>query len=250
MTVIELLVDFHKNAERQGPGSVKETLRALEFIEISKRKDLRIADIGCGTGGQTMTLAQHTDGPITAVDLFPEFLEKLNQKAKELGLQGRITTVEKSMEVLPFDKGSLDIIWSEGAIYNMGFEAGIKAWKDYLKAGGYLSVSEATWITHSRPKEIEDFWKREYAEIDTASNKIRILEENGYSPVGYFYLSPDSWIDYYYRPMEERCAAFLERHGNSPAARNIVEEHREEIRIYQQYKDYFSYGFYIARKIG
>ncbi|MCK5678024.1 MAG: hypothetical protein KAH72_06075, partial [Flavobacteriaceae bacterium] len=135
------------------------------------------------------------------------------------------------------------------AIYNIGFEAGIKNWKKYLKSGGYLGVSEITWITNTRPKEIEEFWNEEYPEIDTASNKIKILEDNGYSLVGYFILSQNSWIDNYYKPMQKRFSAFNEKHNNSKLARNIVEEHKEEIRIYQKYKDYYSYGFYIAKKI-
>lgn len=248
MTELELLVDFHKDAERQGPGSSEETIRALELIEI-KGPDIKIADIGCGSGGQTITLAQNIKGQITAVDLFSEFLEGLNQKSKELGLQDRVKTVERSMEDLPFDMESFDIIWSEGAIYNLGFETGIKKWKDYLKPNGYLSVSEVTWITNSRPKEIEEYWNKEYPEIDTASNKIRILEENGYTVVGFFILSQNSWLDNYYKPMEKWFPAFLEKHKNSEMARNIVEEHKDEIRKYQKYKDYYSYGFYIARKI-
>mgnify|MGYP006308078833 FL=1 len=31
---------------------------------------LKVADIGCGTGGQTITLAKNLNGPIAAVDLF------------------------------------------------------------------------------------------------------------------------------------------------------------------------------------
>jgi len=249
MTELELLVDFHKNNERQGPGSSHETLQALNFMNISNDQKLVVADIGCGSGGQTITLAKNIEGQITAVDLFPDFLDELNLKAQELGFQEKIKTVEKSMEDLPFDNDELDIIWSEGAIYNIGFEAGIKKWKNYLKSGGYLGVSEVTWTTHSRPKEIEEYWNEEYLEIDTASNKIRILEKNGYSPVGYFILSQNSWIDNYYKPIEKRFSPFLEKHNNSEMARNIVEEHKEEIRIYKKYKDYYSYGFYIAKKI-
>jgi len=249
MTEIELMVDFHKDADRQGPGSYYETIKALELIGIGKDVDLKIADIGCGSGGQTITLAQNIEGQISAVDLFPDFLGKLNTKAKELGLQDKITTLEKSMEELPFESEELDIIWSEGAIYNIGFETGIKKWKNYLKVGGYLAVSEITWITNSRPKEIEEYWNKEYPEIDTASNKIRILEENGYSPVGHFILSQNSWLDNYYKPMEKRFSDFLEKHNNSEMARNIVEEQKEEIRKYKKYKDYYSYGFYIAKKI-
>jgi len=248
MTELELLVDFHKDAERQGPGSPFETIKALGFININKGLKLKIADIGCGSGAQTITLAQNIDGQITAVDLFPEFLDKLKLRSEELGIKGRITTLKKSMEDLPFDNEEFDIIWSEGAIYNMGFEAGIKKWKNYLKPGGYLGVTEITWTTNSRPKEIEGYWNKEYPEIDTASNKIRILEENGYSSVGYFILSQNSWIDNYYNPIEKRFSAFLEKYNNSEMARNIVEEHKEEIRKYQKYKDYYSYGFYIAKK--
>ncbi len=249
MTELELLVDFYKNTERQGPGSSLETIKALDFMNISKDQKLKIADIGCGSGGQTITLAQNIEGQITAVDLFPDFLDELNLKAEKLGFQERINTVEKSMEDLPFGNDELDIIWSEGAIYNIGFEAGIKKWKNYLKSGGFLAVSEITWITNSRPQEIEEFWNEEYPEIDTASNKIRILEENGYSPVGYFILSQNSWIDNYYKPLEKRFSAFLEKHNNSEMARNIVEGQKEEIRKYHKYKDYYSYGFYIAKKI-
>lgn len=249
MTELELLVDFHKDGERQGPGSSKETVRALELIDIYKRVNLRIADIGCGTGEQTITLAQNIQGEITAVDLFPEFLDQLNIRAKKLGLQYKIKTVEASMEDLPFKDEAFDIIWSEGAIYNMGFENGIKKWQKYLKPGGYLAASEITWLTNSRPKEIEKFWINEYPEIDTAAGKIRKLEENGFAPVGYFILSEDSWMENYYKPMERRFSTFLKKHGSSKLARKIVSEHKDEINLYKKYKDYYSYGFYVAKKL-
>ncbi len=108
-------------------------MKALNLIGVDKNYKLKIADIGCGSGAHTIVLAQNTNGQITAVDLFPEFLGKLDNKAKELGLHNRIKILEKSMEDLPFDNEEFDIIWSEGAIYNMGFETGLKEWKNYLK---------------------------------------------------------------------------------------------------------------------
>lgn len=204
MTELELIVDFHKDAQRQGPGSECDTMRALELTGITQKENLKIADIGCGTGSQTIILAQNTNAQIVGVDLFPEFLDKLDDKAKELGLQDRIITLEKSMEDLPFDNDEFDIIWSEGAIYNMGFEAGVKNWKGHLKTGGYLCISEVTWITDSRPEELEAFWMQEYPEVNNASSKIKILESNGLTLAGYFYLNQDSWIKNYYEPMEER----------------------------------------------
>ena len=248
MTELELIIDLHKNSERQGPGSQNETLKALNFMNLPADKKLKVTDLGCGSGGQTITLGQNLNGQITAIDLFPDFLNELNQKSQKLKLTDNIITLEKSMDDLPFKNEELDIIWSEGAIYNVGFENGIKKWKDYLKIGGYLAVSEITWTTNSRPREIEDFWTQHYPEIDLSSNKIKILENNGYTLVGCFYLNQNSWIENYYKPMEERFESFLERNNSTDLAKKIVQEHKVEIDLYNKFKDYYSYGFYVARK--
>jgi len=249
VTEVELLIDFHVNAERQGPGSDEDTKKALGFIDINPEKSLKIADIGCGSGAQTLALAKNLKGSITAIDLFGDFLVKLNERAKILNLENRIFTLEKSMEELPFNEEEYDILWSEGAIYNIGFEFGLKNWRRYLKTGGYIAVSEITWKTKNRPKEIEEHWNNEYPEIDTASEKMKILEDNGFSPVGFFFLPERSWIDNYYSPMEKRFDDFLQKHSNSDAAKAIVEDEKHEIYLYKKYKDYFSYGFYVAKKL-
>ncbi len=248
MTELELIINFHKNSERQGPGSENDTLKALEFINMPTNQELKVADIGCGSGGQTLSLAKNVNGKIIAVDLAPEFLTELDEKAQKLGLENKIVTLETSMDELPFKKGEFDLIWSEGAIYSIGFETGLKKWKDYLKVGGYLAVSDLTWITPSRPKELDDFWKTESPDVDTASNKIKQLESNGYTLVGYFYLSTDSWTNSYYKPMEDRFEAFLTRHDNSELAQKVVNDYKAEIALYLKFKEYYSYGFYIARK--
>ncbi len=248
MTETELIIDLHKNSFRQGPGSEEDTLRALGFLDLPTDQDLKVADIGCGSGGQTITLAKTLNGQITAVDLFPEFLDELNEKSQKLGLTDKIVTLKKSMDDLSFQKDEFDLIWSEGAIYNIGFEKGLKKWKDFLKVGGYLVVSEITWITAARPKEIEEFWTKEYPEIDIASKKIKLLENNGLTLAGYFYLSQNSWIENYYNPMHGRFEAFLKRNHNSELARKVVDDNKAEIELYMKFKDYYSYGFYIARK--
>ena len=56
---VNLICDFFLNTNRQGPGSPEATLKALSFINNLTVQSL-IADLGCGTGGQTMVLAQHT----------------------------------------------------------------------------------------------------------------------------------------------------------------------------------------------
>ena len=246
MTELELIVDLHLATDRQGPGSNADTLNALQFIPNSQNLET-VADLGCGTGGQTLTLAKHLNAQITAVDLFPEFLNQLNTRAYQEGVANQITTLQQSIDELPF-KEDLDLIWSEGAIYNLGFKKGIQIWKDYLKPGGYLAVSEITWITSSRPKVIEDFWNNAYPEISQAKNKIADLEESGYNLMGYFKLSTESWLKTYYEPLEITISAFLDRHKNSDLAKKVAQEQLDEIALFKKYSKYFSYGFYIAQK--
>lgn len=248
MTEFDLLIDLHRGLERQGPGSENDTLKALGSIDFPVGKKIKVADIGCGTGGQTLTLAENIDGHISAVDLFPQFLSELDQRARKRGLNERITCLEQSMDALTFQKDEFDMIWSEGAIYIIGFENGIKQWKNFLKPGGYLAISEITWISNARPKEIEDFWTGEYPEIDTASAKMNVLEGQDFSIVSYFELPPSSWLEHYYQPLEQRFEIFLEDHRNSKLAQKIVDEHKKEIDLYNSFKEYYSYGFYVARK--
>lgn len=55
-------------------------------------------------------------------------------------------------------------------------------------------------------------------------------------------------IDNYYAPAEQRISAFLERHADLPEAAEIVEMERQEAGLYKRYQEWFSYGFYVARK--
>ena len=245
---LRLLIDLHIAAARQGPGSTAETCRAIELSGLSKQRGLKVADIGCGTGASTLTLAEELDAQIVAVDFLADFLGVLRARAARAGLAERIGTVTASMDSLPFKADSLDAIWSEGAIYNIGFEKGVRQWRPFLKTGGILAVSELTWLTASRPADLEAHWRAQYAEVGTASSKLAVLEHNGYAPLGYFVLAESCWLDDYYGPMRQSFPAFLARHGGSDAAKALVAAEELEIALYERYRAFVGYGFYVARK--
>jgi SAM-dependent methyltransferase len=248
-TLFSLMVDLHRDGDRQGPGSDDETRRALELTRLGKTDELNVADIGCGTGASTLVLAdQLSCSQITAVDLFPEFLEILQHRADAAGCLKRIETRAESMDSLSLAAESLDLIWSEGAMYNIGFRRGLEAWRPFLKPGGLLAVSEITWLRPNPPQEILQHWNSEYSEIATAAEKIVTIESIGFDLVGYFVLPERCWIDNYYEPTEARISAFLERHADNPDASQIVEMERHEAELYRRYKKWFSYGFYVIRK--
>jgi SAM-dependent methyltransferase len=245
---LTLICDYFSHLERQGPGSPEVTMKALSFIENLNDKS-RIADIGCGSGGQTMALAQNAPGSIVGIDLFPIFIDLFNRNAAKLHLQDRVKGVVASMENLPFQEEELDLIWSEGAIYNIGFQRGLHEWRKFLKLGAYLAVSEASWFTEERPAEINDFWKAEYPEIDTIPNKVAQMQKAGYVPVATFILPDHCWTEHFYEPQVEAQRVFLEKNAGNKAAEHLIKNQQHEAQLHCKYKDYYGYVFYIGKKI-
>ena len=131
-----LICEYFSSLHRQGPGSEAATRRALSFLP-PLGEDATVADVGCGTGAATMVLAAHTEAQIIAVDLFGDFLRRLRSTAAEQGVAERITTAEADMAAMPIAPNSVDVLWAEGSIYNVGFDRGINLWRPLLKSGGY-----------------------------------------------------------------------------------------------------------------
>lgn len=248
MNEIELLIDLHKYNPRQGPGSTADTFKALQLLPEIPKENWHIADIGCGTGAQSLDLARFTGAEIIAVDLFSEFTQELETRAKAQGLAAKIKTLTADMNSLPLQTESFDLIWSEGAIYSMGFENGLSKWRPFLKEGAFIALSEITWLKSERPSELESLWKEEYPEIGTAEDKIAALTRQGFNYISHFILEPSAWINEYYQPLMASIPAFLERHGDSPSAKAVAKANREEYEQYLKYQEYYSYGFYLARK--
>jgi SAM-dependent methyltransferase len=244
----KLICDYYSLLERQGPGSPEVTVKALGFTGNLTDRSV-IADIGCGTGGQTMILAENTKGAITGIDLFPAFIDLFTMNAGKRNLQDRVKGVVGSMDDLPFQSEELDLIWSEGAIYNIGFERGLREWKKYLKSGGYIAVTDASWFTEERPDEINAFWQDAYPEIDTISNKIARMQENGYIPVACFILPENCWTEHFFDPQVESQKIFLEKYEGNQTAAELVANQRHEAQLYSRYKEYYGYVFYIGKKM-
>ncbi|HBG41767.1 MAG TPA: SAM-dependent methyltransferase [Porphyromonadaceae bacterium] len=242
------ICEFFLNTERQGPGSPEATLKALSLIDNLTDQSL-IADIGCGTGGQTIVLAQHAPGQITGFDLFPAFIDRFNADAMKLNLQDRVKGIVRSMDNLPFQNEVLDLIWCEGAIYNIGFERGLNEWRKFLKPEGYIAVTESSWFTNERPAEIENYCMPHFPEMDTISNKVARIQKAGYMPVATFILPENCWTEHYYAPLVKAQKMFLNKYAGDKIAEEFVAFQRYDAKIYRKYKEFYGYVFYIAKKI-
>lgn len=246
---IHLICEYFSNIDRQGPGSPEVTIKALSFIDPPLSKKSRLADIGCGTGGQTMVLAKHTTGHIVGIDLFPLFIDLFNTNATELNLQERVKGIVGSMDQLPFEREEYDVIWSEGAIYNIGFERGLKEWKEYIKPGGYIALTEVSWFTDERPAEIDEFWMDAYPQIDTIPHKLAQMQKAGYLPVATFILPESCWTEHFYAPQLQVQEDFLLKYPGNKTVEDFIANQRHETLLYHKYKDYYGYVFFIGKKL-
>lgn len=244
---LNIIREFFSTSERQGPGSPEETLKALSFIEGLTDMS-KIADVGCGKGVQTIVLGQNTPCEITGVDIFADYVNLLNHKAQINNLKEKVKGVVGNMEKLPFQEREFDLIWSEGAIYNIGFERGISEWRKFLKQGGYIVVSENTWFTNERPAEIQDFWERAYPEIDTIPNKISQMQNAGYLPIATFIMPETSWLDYYSWQASRR-EYFLEKYKGNKAVEQFVASQQYEADLYCKYNAFYGFAFFIGKRI-
>lgn len=222
--------------------------KVLGFLEDRERIS-RIADLGCGTGGQTLLLARHLPGTITGLDLIPDFIDVLCRNVKKSGLEDRVHGIVGSMEELPFEKHSLDLIWSEGAIDNIGFEKGLSHWREFLKKGGYVAVSCPSWLTGERPAAVERFWSDAGSRLDPIGTNLEIMCNCGYQFIAAFALPEQCWTENYLIPREAAVGRLMEKYAGDETVAAYAAENRYEAELYAKYHSHYGYVFYIGRVI-
>lgn len=243
---MDFFFEIHKDLPREGPGDSDSTRKAYRKLNALPEPPL-ILDIGCGPGVQTMDLAEVSEGIIHAVDTHQPFLDVLQKKVNDAGLQDRITLHNQSMKDLKFPSASFDLIWSEGAIYIMGFEKGLRYWKSFLKPQGYIAVTELSWLKPDPPREAKEFWEKAYPDMKTLEENLNTIYDCGYFLTDYFALPTTSWTEEYYKPMLNRINLLREQYKSDPQKQAYLDEEQVEIDIYNKYSDYYGYVFYIMQ---
>ncbi|HEY4440647.1 MAG TPA: methyltransferase domain-containing protein [Candidatus Elarobacter sp.] len=242
----ELFFALHDGLPREGPGDDALTVRAFRGLgSLPPRPAL--LDVGCGPGAQTVTLAS-LGADVVAVDVHEPFLRETERRAGERGVADRVRTVRASMTDLPFGDGAFDVVWSEGAIYLMGFGAGLRAWRRVLRPGGAIAVSELTWIARDPPAEAKRFWDAAYPAMTTVEANRRALAESGYTPLAELVFPVTAWFANYYDPLERRIAMLRERHAREPDAQAWLDEQQAEIDLARRCGDAYAYVFYLGRR--
>jgi SAM-dependent methyltransferase len=247
MENMKFFYELYEGLPRCGPGNTESTQKAYaEITDIRENAD--ILDIGCGPGVQTLELARLSSGNIIALDNHRPFLDKLLAAAREQDLENHIRVLCQSMLEMSFEDESFDVVWSEGALYFMGFRNGLKKCHNLLKPGGYAAVSEAVYLQSDLPNAVSDFWQSEYPDISDIDGKIADISRENFRLYAHFTLPESAWLESFYLPMEKQIAAMHEKYPNNEEAKNVLNEAQREIDFYREYSKYYGYEFFVMQK--
>ncbi len=248
--MIEDLPEFfwtiHSGLPREGPGDNKSTRKAYMMLRDLPEKP-RILDIGCGPGMQTIELAKLSGGQIVALDVHEPFLEQLKKTIQREDVTDVVEPVKGDMFNLEYADGSFDVVWSEGAIFVIGFEKGLQEWRRLLAPKGYVVVSELTWLQHDVPDEVKEYMRRTYPAIKTVDENIEVVQKSGYRLIDSFVLPVKSWWDNYYGPIEAKLPSLKARYGGDKEAMQVINMQEIESDMFRKYSDYYGYVFYIMQ---
>lgn len=246
--IMPLFMEIHSDNPREGPGSRDSTARAYRLLtDLPSQPD--ILDVGCGPGMQTLDLAGLTRGHITAVDNWPSYIDVLKKRIADRHLESRVRAMPGDMTTLDFAPDRFDLIWSEGAIYIMGFEQGLRQWRNLLKPGGYIAVSELTWLVENPPEAVRAFWSEGYPAMKTIDDNLAIIKACGYQPTGHFTLPASDWWQDYYNSIAAKLPIFRKKHHGNPAAQAVADMEQAEMALYRKYADAYGYVFYTMRRV-
>lgn len=241
-----LFLEVYGTLPRAGPGGGEHTMRALRSVPGPMPRS--VLDLGCGPGAQTVTLASAlSEASVVAVDVLPSMVEEANRRFAAAGLGDRVVAVVGDMAAPPVEPGSQDLIWSEGAIYNVGVAEGLDAWRHLLRPGGSVAFTEPVWLVANPPGEISDWWEVEYPSItDRAGVEARITAASCRT-VASFVLPASAWWTEYYEPMQDRIAALRRRLPGDPVAREVAAAAEHEIDLFRRFAACYSYEFFVVQ---
>jgi len=240
----DALFRLFEGLPRQGPGSDDATRAALRRLGALPAAP-RGLDLGCGGGRSTLALAADLRTKVIAVDRHRPFLDQLEAAAGERGLGDLIETRCADMADPGVPAGSIDLLWSEGAIYLLGFERGLRLWRPLLAPGARVAVSECSWLRTDPPAAAAAFFSEGYPGMATVEGNLARARAAGFEPIDHITLPPEAWWDEYYIPLEQRMARLAP--AADPELAATIAETRREIDLYRNCGDSYGYVFYLLR---
>lgn len=205
---------------------LKYTRKAFRMLPWQDKP--RILDVGCGSGVPTIELARLSNGEVTGLDIDEALLNILRGKIEKEGVSDRVKTMKCSILDMEFPDESFDIIWSEGSVFTIGFEKGLRQWKRFLKPGGFI-------VVHDEQGAIEE--------------KLQKISSCGYQLLGYFLLDEDVWWTEYFAPLQKLIEQTQAKCADDSQVIEGLRRGQWEIDTFKQNPALNSSAFFIMRKM-
>ncbi|MGJ8545226.1 MAG: class I SAM-dependent methyltransferase [Sulfitobacter sp.] len=235
-TDLDAFFTLHRDLPREGPGAPADVAYAAGLAGLAETA--RIADVGCGPGGDIAALlAAAPRGHVTALDKTPHFVEAARSNWAE---DDRVTVLRADMARIA---NSYDLIWCAGAVYFLGVTEALSAWRRALNPGGVIAFSEACWRTDSPSPRAAALWSSSPAMSDQAGMNTRIAAA-GYEVLGQRFISDAAW-EAYYTPLDARIAAL--RPGADAALSAVLDAAEEEAACWRAQGSDFGYLLSVVR---
>lgn len=243
---IRALIKLHRGLERQGPGDTDVSNQIIsQLTELPPSPS--IADIGCGAGAGALLLASRYRSKVRAVDFSREFLSELEERAIQQGLEHLIETIECDMGSLDWEPESIDLLWSEGAAYNITFEGALKAWRPLMSANGIAVISEMNYFTNEVPEPVVIYMQNAYPAIRTEPENSEIIRSSGFEVLGIHRLPSKAWWNNYYEPLRKNIISL--KNSKDSVMQSVISETEEEMKFFEEYEKFYGYSFYIMRAV-
>lgn len=228
---MEAFFKLHRDLPREGPGEAADVAWVSGLLGLSGTA--RIADVACGPGGDIAALLEAApQGHVTALDKTPHFVDAARET---WGEDHRVTVLKADMKVIA---NPYDLIWCAGAVYFMGVETALRAWRKSLLPQGAIAFSEACWFTDTPSERAKKLWSKEYPTMTNEAGITAQIVAAGYRVIGQQRLGDAAW-EAYFTPLEARMAAL--REDADAALSAVLNEAAEEIACWRAHRDEFGY---------
>ena len=165
----------------------------------------------------------------------------------QLGLDDRIRPVATDFANIDEPAASFDLVWSEGALYNVGMTDGLKICRNLLRPGGHLVFTDAVWQTDAPPPEVKELFDAEYPTMGRATDVADSIARAGFTLIDHFTLPDEAWWDDFYTPMLRRIDELRSRHQGDAEALATLDELAAEPTMHEANSKHYAYEFFVAR---
>lgn len=226
---------LHQGLEREGPGEPADIAWVADLVDLAP--NARICDAACGPGADVLTWLNHApEGHVTAIDAHKPFIDELHGR---IGPHPQVTAYVGNMAKL---KGPFDLIWCAGAVYFLGIEKALNAWRPCLTKGGAIAFSEPCFFVDQPSDAALAYWE-DYATMGEAGIRSRIRAA-GYEVVDTRRISDAAW-QIYHSTMQTRIDAL--RDGAGAELSVVLDLGQQEIDMWQAVKHETGYLLCVVR---